>query len=270
MIQFSAVGRNIKLDTQLVMSRHILNLEPGVFCLQTKTGVLTDEVRRWLGIQILPSPEFSWNVDILSFRSDGWLIDEEDIVSVRVRDEAAALYVIFFHCADEPNSRPHLDVRLLRALKKKIKSPQLASIQDKNAEPTGGITVHIENRGDVIAKFGEWVGDPSSENFIEGFLIEVPIGVEPRDLSYQALLGPGWASPWFSAGEFCGSRGMTLALVGLRIRLTGPSSQRYKLRYSASFSDRAVAGPVANDTACKSDLTAAMVALKVDLVPRER
>jgi hypothetical protein len=62
---------------------------------------------------------------------------------------------------------------------------------------------------------------------------------------------------------------MTLALVGLRIRLTGPSSQRYKLRYSASFSDRTVAGPVANDTACKSNLIAAMVALKVDLLPRE-
>jgi hypothetical protein len=119
------------------MSRHILNLEPGVFCLQTKKGILTDELRRWLGIQILPSPEFSSNVDILSFRSDGWLTDEEDIVLVRVRDEAAALYIIFCHSADEPNSLPHLDVRLLRVLMKKIKTPELALIPDKNPEPTG-------------------------------------------------------------------------------------------------------------------------------------
>jgi len=119
-----------------------------------------------------------------------------------------------------------------------------------------------------MGNFGEWIGDPSSLDFIEGFSINVPEGIESTDLSYQALLGNGWDSPWIKSGEFCGSRGLALGLLGLRIRLTGRSAQRYKLTYSAMFSGGKLIGPIKNNNECLCDQSQTMVAFKVVLVPK--
>lgn len=260
----------MKNERQLVVTRHLLNLKRGVFCLMAERGMLSDEKRKWPGIQVLPVAEFSHFVDILSFRTDGWLSDEEDLVLVRVQGQRAAVYVIFCHFDDEPEVLPHLEVRLLRELTTKGRTHELSPIPVHGFEPKKSVLAHIENQGDITGGFGDWIGDPKSFDFIEGFAIVAPIGIEPSDLSYQAVLGPTWASPWVSSGEFCGSRGMTLALLGLRIRLTGSAAKHFKLSYSASFSGGVVVGPVGNDTACQSDLNAPMVAIKVFLIPNAR
>ena len=46
-------------------------------------------------------------------------------------------------------------------------------------------------------------------------------GIAPDDVEYQAVLGRGWLSPWIEGGKFCGSRGMALPLLGLKVRLKG-------------------------------------------------
>ena len=54
-------------------------------------------------------------------------------------------------------------------------------------------------------------------------------------IEYQAALGLEWDTPWFHPDEFCGSRGMTLPLLGLRIRVLGDAAQTHAVRYWASF-----------------------------------
>ena len=68
---------------------------------------------------------------------------------------------------------------------------------------------------------GDWLGEKGSKRWIEGFGIAPTKLLEPKDLEYQAVLGKGWLSPWVEGGQFCGSRGMALPILGLRLRLRG-------------------------------------------------
>ncbi len=132
------------------------------------------------------------------------------------------------------------------------------------------VIAHIQGRGDVGAKFGAWLGERGSNAWIEGFAITAPEGLDPSSLSYQAVLGRGWLSPWVEAGQYCGSRGMALPLLGVRIRLSGEAAEQYDISYSATFVGGATAGPVGNDETCEGDTLAPLEAIQVTLTPRLR
>jgi hypothetical protein len=132
------------------------------------------------------------------------------------------------------------------------------------------VVAHIQSRGDVGALFGEWLGEPGSKNWIEGFSINAPEGISPADFTYQAVLGRGWLSPWVEAKQYCGSRGMALPLLGLRIRLGGEAAEQYEISYSATFVGGAKAGPVGNDETCEADTLAPLEAIQITLTPRGR
>ena len=132
------------------------------------------------------------------------------------------------------------------------------------------VLAHIQGRGDVGAKFGDWLGESGSNSWIEGFSIAAPEGIAPADFTYQAVLGRGWLSPWVEAGEYCGSRGMALPLLGLRVRLSGEAAEHYEISCSGSFVGGAVAGPVGNDETCEAETLAPLEAVQIVLTPRSR
>ena len=109
-----------------------------------------------------------------------------------------------------------------------------------------------------------------SQNWVEGFAVAAPEGIDPADLTYQAVLGRGWLSPWVEAGQYCGSRGMALPLLGLRVRLSGEAAEQYEISYAASFIGGASAGPVGNDETCEAETLAPLEALQIVLTPRGR
>jgi hypothetical protein len=129
---------------------------------------------------------------------------------------------------------------------------------------------HIQSRGDVGTKFGEWLGEKGSQNWVEGFSVNAPEGIAPSDFTYQAVLGRGWLSPWVEAGQYCGSRGMALPLLGLRIRLSGEAAEQYEISYSTTFIGGATAGPVGNDETCEAETLAPLESLQIILTPRSR
>jgi hypothetical protein len=78
---------------------------------------------------------------------------------------------------------------------------------------------HLANRGDTAFAQEAWAGGPDSPAAIEGLQIVAEGGAAPLEL--QALVGsrpPRW-SEWVSAGQFAGTRGHGLPLVGVRLRL---------------------------------------------------
>ena len=87
-------------------------------------------------------------------------------------------------------------------------------------------------------KIGEWAGTRGSRQWIEGFSLTPRDGIKPPDLEYQAVLGRGWLSPWIEGGKFCGSRGMALPLLGLKVRLKGGAAKTHECSYSATFRRR--------------------------------
>ncbi len=132
------------------------------------------------------------------------------------------------------------------------------------------MVAHIQERGDVGAMLGEWLGERGSKRWIEGFGVSPTQAITPKDIEYQGVLGQGWLSPWVEGGQFCGSRAMALPLLGLRVRLRPEAAEEYDVVYSATFIDGSEIGPVMNGEACEADSLAAMEAFQIVIRPRGR
>jgi hypothetical protein len=122
--------------------------------------------------------------------------------------------------------------------------------------------------GDVGCMLGEWIGTKGSRQWVEGFGMAPATGIAPDDVEYQAVLGRDWLSPWVESGKFCGSRGMALPLLGLRVRLKGAAAKEYDCSYSATFIDGTEIGPVSSGEACEAESLAALEAFQIVMRPR--
>ena len=193
---------------------------------------------------------------------------------VRIKNQAAQVLVTVYQLANMPDASPRLQVRQLlgEAHIAADAPPAAASAPEPHATPKdrADIVAHIQSRGDVGTKFGDWMGKKDSQNWIEGFAIHAPEGIVPTDLTYQAVLGRGWLSPWVDAGQYCGSRGMALPLLGIRIRLSGDAAEQYDISYSATFVGGASSGPVGNDETCEAETLAPLESFQITLAPRGR
>ena len=114
------------------------------------------------------------------------------------------------------------------------------------------------------ALLGEWIGTRGSKSWIEGFAVKPREGVAAEDIEYQGVLGRGWLSPWVEGGKFCGSRGMALPLLGIKLRLKGAAAREWDCSYEATFTDGTNAGPVGADEACEAESLASMEAFRID------
>ena len=84
------------------------------------------------------------------------------------------------------------------------------------------------------------------------------------------MLGRGWLSPWIEGGKFCGSRGMALPLLGLKIRLKGGAAKTHECSYAATFVDGSSVGPVPGGETCEAESLAALEAFQVTISPPPR
>jgi len=78
---------------------------------------------------------------------------------------------------------------------------------------------HLANLGDTPFAQGVWAGGPDAPAAIEGIQIVAEGGGAPVEM--QVLVGsrpPRW-SEWVGAGQYAGTRGHGLPLVGVRLRL---------------------------------------------------
>ena len=256
---------------ELKVTGHLMSLPPGLFCFINETNPGAQRNNGMPGVRVSPPPAGGQNVEISGFRNDGWLSAEGDATLVRVRNQPSQVLVTIYQLPGEPDSAPRLQVRQLLGpgdmpgANLRQPAPGAAPAPD-----VADFMSHIQSRGDIGAKFGEWLGERGSNNWIEGFAINAPEGIAAADFTYQAVLGRGWLSPWVDAGQYCGSRGMALPLLGLRIRLNGEAAEQYEISYSASFVGGASAGPVGNDETCEADTLAPLEAFQIILTPRGR
>ncbi len=130
------------------------------------------------------------------------------------------------------------------------------------------VVAHIERTGDVGHRFGEWVGEPGNKMAVEGFSLTAPDGLTPADLTYQAVLGRGWLSPWNEAGQFCGSRGMALPILGFKVKLSDAAAKRYTLSVSATFLDGTRLDEVEDDESVEAPSLAPLEAFRISLTPK--
>jgi hypothetical protein len=256
----------------LVVSGHLLTLEAGLY------GVFLTEVAPMeAGDRVPPSvylslpPTVSDDIHIVTLPAGGWLKQPGDGALVRVAAGRADLIVTIYR-PDRPGSQPpKLQVqRLDGATDATVSRPRPRLVEPPPAAQgaTPEIVAHIQRRGDVPAQLGEWLGAAGSRLTIEGFAIK-PADLRAEDIEYQGVLGRGWLSPWVEGGEFCGSRGLGLPLLGLRVRLKGAAAERCVCEYSASFVDGSRSGPHADGAPCETEDLAALEAFQFSIRPRQ-
>jgi hypothetical protein len=271
--------------TELKVSGHLMTLDTGLFCIVHTPARALDVQTGLPGVRISLPPGPQGRPDVISiatFRPDNFLIGGGDAALVRVLSGPAQILVTIYQAADAAEGMaPNMQViRLLEpgpgaraqaggapagAAPAAAAQPAAAPVARKQMDAVA----HIQTRGDVGAMLGEWVGEKGSKRWIEGFAVSPVSGdLTAADLEYQGVLGRGWLSPWVEGGQFCGSRGMALPLLGLRLRLRGAAAETHELSYAATFVDGTEVGPVKGGEACEAESLAPLESFQISVHPR--
>lgn len=270
------------------VSAQLMLLDPGTFCI-FHAPVARPPGMGGLGglpgVRVTPSPtDPDGAITIRGLDDDGWLGLDRGAALVRVDNRPTWILVTTYHDPAHDDVRPNLQVARLYtpttpaaaaapfaapATAMQQAAPRPATAPPIAAPQTGGrgIVAHIQRRGDVHVTCDEWMGTVGGHAWIEGFSILPDDPVTPGQIEYQAVLGQGWFSPWVEGGTYCGSRGMALPLLGLRVRLTGKAAEQFICRVSATFIDGSHIGPV-EDIAVMSDDLSPLEAFRIEITPR--
>ncbi len=297
-----------KMVTELKVSGNVMTLDTGLFCIFNAPGSAIPDAGTGLpGVRVSlpPGPVFRPDaITITSFRDDGWLGGWNGAALVRVTRGPAQILVTIYQAPNSTAEPPRLQILRLAdaaslpplggrpagaaapagAVQALVApaapaAPLAVAAQPAQNTPSGAgaqpeaeakeIIAHVQTRGDVSVKLGAWMGEPGSKNWIEGFAVSPKSMVGPGDIEYQAVLGRGWLSPWAEGGQYCGSRGMSLPILGLRMRLRGEAAERYDCIVEASFVDGTKVGPQDNGEPCQAESMAPLEAFRITLVARD-
>jgi Clostridial hydrophobic W len=258
--------------TELKVSGHLMTLDTGLFCVFQVSGSNPPNDRSGLpGVRISMPPGAAGRADAVSistFRNDGWLDGHDAAALVRVAKGPAQVLVTVYQAPSAlPESAPRLQVMRLGP-EQGAGAQAAAPVAGARGRQTvalenADVVAHVQRTGDVAGTIGEWTGTRGSGQWIEGFSLAPHDHIEPSGIEYQAVLGRGWLSPWIEGGKFCGSRGMALPLLGLKVRLKGAAARTHECSCSASFVDGSAVGPVPGGEACEAESLAALEAFQV-------
>jgi hypothetical protein len=255
---------------ELKVSGHLMTLDTGLFCVfQAPGSPPANEASGLPGVRISLPPGATDKSDVVSistFRDDGWLNGSDSAALIRVANGPAQVLVTVYQAPTAtPDSAPRLQVMRLGA----DPAAEARASAEVAAPGNTDIVAHVQRTGDLPSRIGEWTGTRGSRLWIEGFGVTPHSeGLKPEDLEYQGVLGRGWLSPWIEGGKFCGSRGMALPLLGLKVRLKGAAAKRYDCSYSATFVDGSAVGPVPAGEACEAESLAALEAFQIVIARR--
>jgi hypothetical protein len=249
------------LVAEVPISAHSIVLSHGTYCVFV-IGVTQGLAERDLPALRISSSPGSATVAVAALPGDGWLRHLGDAVLLRVASERSR---VLFTSYDESRvagaKPPQIQIQRLddgRLPESMRPSPGLQSADYK---------LHFSRRGDVPAAFGEWIGTLGDDSWIEGIELTAPAPLAASDLEYQVVLGRGWLSPWVQAGEFCGSRGMGLPILGFRARLLGLAAQQWRLRYAGKCVDGRELPEAEQGMPCESADLTPLAAMNIKLEP---
>ncbi len=282
--------------SELKVSAHTMSLEPGVFCVFTAPGSPVPDGGSGLpAVKIAAAPGSRGGVVSLSGLDPAGWVGPDGATLVRVTGGAGELLVTVYQAKDSAGDAPQIQV--VHISQGHEAAPGRAPVRGKPvaAEPQAAargaaegagrgagqaaasgaardevqVMGHVYARGDVGARLGDWVGEPGSKRWVEGFGVGAAPGVQPGDIEYQAVLGRGWLSPWSEGGQFCGSRGMSLPILGLRVRLRGEAAKTHQVQLEGTFIDGETVGPVSDGQACEATSLAALEAFRLNIMPKD-
>jgi GT2 family glycosyltransferase/glycosyltransferase involved in cell wall biosynthesis len=228
------------------------------------------------------------NAEIMTglHNSGAWLCEQRDLLVMKVK--AGPTLVILTSVRSEGMAPLEITVERLDNRQRKARAPAPAAAAAAPPAPLAlqapaalgaapkqalpiEVMAHISNRGDVAFADGYWAGAPAEGLPIEAFQIRAREGIAPKDLEYKALTASGVETPWVSSGEFCGTRGAGLPLVGFAVRTKGDGGEEFDCEYRGAFRSGKIVGPVTNGAPCRStEREDPLVAVQLTIVRRSK
>ena len=115
------------------------------------------------------------------------------------------------------------------------------------------VKTHIRSRGDMTFTDAPWAGRVAPGLWIESFSIQPLKQLGAQDVEYKGLTGTGFETPWLSEDQNCGTKGISVPLVGFAMRLKpGPATAAYECEYSGYYRSGVTVGPLRNGAPCRS------------------
>lgn len=203
-----------------------------------------------------------FHVEIYGLGPGGLLRAGGETALVRVRTDGIRL-LLSYRSSQAGGSKPNIVIRKLSG--SSAAQYSLPSIKIRTPAVIGDVLVSMQGRGDICAKFGDWLKDESASQSIEGFSISLPNNLAATDIMYKAILGATWESPWHFADEYCGTRGIDFPICGVKIKLSARAAAMYQLSYSAQFLGGLVIGPIPPGESCACADYRHMTGLKIEM-----
>jgi hypothetical protein len=96
---------------------------------------------------------------------------------------------------------------------------------------------HVAGIGDVVVRADEWIAGPQAPTRVEGLSIAWPDKPEGIDIVYSVKLARPHAASGrtIALGDYAGTRGRALPIVGVTIELSGPGAANFRLVGEAAF-----------------------------------
>jgi hypothetical protein len=207
-----------------------------------------------------------------SGRTGSWLGGRDKVLFVRSPPGGGAALVTGY-LSREPDSLLELEIRRIAPPGPAILALRLggAGAADR-AERGGGLDIvaHIRGRGDVPFLDTQWVGRLGPGMWIEGFTVHPHGGLATAAIEYKGLAASGAETPWIDGGDFCGTRGRGIPLIGFAVRQKAvPSGVALDCEYTGYFQSGATVGPVRNGAPCRSGLEQdALEGIQLRVTPR--
>lgn len=252
------------------VAAHSIVLPRGMFCISVAEVTAGLDAASLPGLAVSAIPGDGSMVEISRFADTEWLRQPGDAVLLRVGSAQARILLTSYNMADAQEAKPpRMQIQRLDA-----HSPAPAAIPAPPPMPSpapagpSDVLVHLARLGDRGGPLGEWLGEAQPGVWIEGVQVTPPEGLAAEDLEYQVVLGKGWTSPWSQGGEFCGSRGMTLPVQGLRVALRGTAAKRFEVACEAVTASGVALGPVGADVLCGLEEPEPLARIRLSIAPR--
>ncbi len=252
------------------VAAHSIMLPRGKFCISVAevTPGLPADLLPGLSVSVIPGD--GSEVRLATMPGTEWLRLPGDAVLLEVASPQARILLTSYNMAEATDAKPpRMQIQRLDHAPAAQPSAAPAMAPPPQVEAGApGVLIHMARLGDRPALLGDWVGEAEPGIWIEGLQITPPEGLAAEDLEYQVVLGKGWTSPWSQGGEFCGSRGMTLPVQGLRVALRGAAAKRWEVRCEAETVSGIALGPVGADELCGTEEPEPLARIRLSLLPR--